>query len=470
MENGRCARIIQKFKQCPEGYTTIGDLCAIRETAEPQRVCPTGTFDDNNLCKVTTTIDPVCPPGAEDVGSRCVAHRDEVERCPQTYRRTGSWCQKDETVDKTVECVNGANPADNCAQTVPVPLTPVCNVGKMWNGQCAQQRYTSASYQCPSEYQQQGSACIKTVAYDCSTTEHDVVCDEPAVGKGSHLRQLGPDYPKDKYHGAAYTNRHPLPVCHKVPRTVPKTCEKTITAQGEAYCSEGTLKAGNRCEVAFFTAPDTECSGKTGPNGECFVAETSAPLRSCPTGYLNNGSRCTRTYTVAPVWSCPLGTEGPDCAVYSEKVCPNNECETTYIERAKFICPEEFAKVKLTGKCVKVSFADKVLRCPIGADERDGLTCAEYLKQVIEDFVRRIASQRICPEGYADNGTNCVRREVQPANFVCPRNAAQNGSGCAVVVPKISACPKGATLLKDKCWVVSTTEPLTVDTVVAGKK
>eukprot|EP01068_Selenidium_serpulae_P002577 Selendium_serpulae@DN2554_c0_g1_i1.p1 len=36
-ENGRCALIKAKFRQCPDGFKTFGDLCVDRESAEPVR-------------------------------------------------------------------------------------------------------------------------------------------------------------------------------------------------------------------------------------------------------------------------------------------------------------------------------------------------------------------------------------------------------------------------------------------------
>eukprot|EP01068_Selenidium_serpulae_P016524 Selendium_serpulae@DN6305_c0_g1_i6.p4 len=120
--------------------------------------------------------------------------------------------------------------------------------------------------------------------------------------------------------------------------------------------------------------------------------------------------------------------------------------------------------------CEKLTFTDKVLTCPADAEERDGLSCAQYIKGRIEDFVRKVREEMVCPEAYADNGTNCVRRVVEPANFVCPRDSQADGAySCIKPLPKISACPKGATSLKDKCWVISSTEAITVDTVVSHK-
>eukprot|EP01068_Selenidium_serpulae_P017011 Selendium_serpulae@DN6340_c3_g1_i10.p1 len=352
MENGRCVVILPKLRRCPDGFANFGDVCVSRETEQPERHCPTGTVDDNGRCTITTRLEKVCPSGYEDVAGRCVAYLDEVERCPDAYRRAGSWCSRVDRVEKTIECSNGQSPADNCAVKVDVPLTPVCNVGKMWDGQCAQASFVPAVYSCPAGYDQQGTSCTKTLPYDCSTTEHDIVCDEPAVGKEAHLRSLAPEDLKAKYKTVEYGNRHPLPVCHKVPRTVPKTCEKTITAQSEAYCADGVLRSGNRCEIATYTAPDQECKATSGPNGECYVTEISTPLRSCPEGYTNEGTRCVKTLTTAPVWACPRGTDGPNCQSYKDKICPGGgqNCETTITEPAKFICPEGFKK-RPDGQC-----------------------------------------------------------------------------------------------------------------------
>eukprot|EP01068_Selenidium_serpulae_P016514 Selendium_serpulae@DN6305_c0_g1_i11.p1 len=202
--------------------------------------------------------------------------------------------------------------------------------------------HLSAVYSCPAGYELNGTTCSKSQSYDCSTTEHDIVCDEPAVGKDAHLRSLAPEDLKAKYKTAEYGARHPLPVCHKVPRTVAKTCEKTITAQAEAYCANGLLRSGNRCEIINYSTPDQVCDATSGPNGECFVTETSAPIRSCPSGYTNEGTRCVKVITSAPEWTCPSGTTGPNCVDFADKVCPGGEadrCETTISEPVRHICP-----------------------------------------------------------------------------------------------------------------------------------
>eukprot|EP00923_Selenidium_pygospionis_P054389 GHVN01094772.1.p1 GENE.GHVN01094772.1~~GHVN01094772.1.p1 ORF type:complete len:228 (-),score=13.38 GHVN01094772.1:598-1281(-) len=226
----------------------------------------------------------------------------------------------------------------------------------MWNGQCASTSHIPADYQCPVGYTASGSSCRNVVSYDCSTTEHDVVCEETPTGKGAHLRELAPADIKEKYNSAEYATRHNLPVCHKVPRTVLKTCEKSITAQGEAYCSQGTLKAGNRCEIVNYTAPDYVCNANSGSDGSCYVTETSTPLRSCPAGYVNSGSKCSTKITTTPQWSCPRGTEGADCATYTTKSCSGagGSCTTSITERPVFVCPEGYAKITATGKCLKV--------------------------------------------------------------------------------------------------------------------
>lgn len=467
-ENGLCLNILEKLFRCPEGFRSIGDLCVAKETAEPERFCPTGTIDNGVSCDIITEVEPTCPPNSEDWGSQCALFKNEEVWCPEGYEAVGSWCQQTDIQPKLIECANGGDPNDNCAQIVPVPLTPVCRKGKLWDGQCVSSHTIAADYLCPEGYLQNGRSCTRTTEYDCSTTEHDIVCEDAPEGKGLHLRMLGDA--KDKYSSPAYSKRHNLPVCHKVPRTVPKTCEKTISAQPEPYCTQGLLKAGNRCEIQDLAQPDLICEAESGIKGDCYLKETSKPLRRCPYGYTNDGSACTKTTTVAPEWSCPPGTEGPNCVYYVEKQCPRGGCTTIHSQPASHVCPEGFAKIRATGKCLKLNYADKELTCPVDTEDRDGLTCREIIAEKIRDFVEEVAPVLSCPEGFADNGRQCVRRDTTPADFVCARDEMITDAGCARIIPRIAACPKGATLLKDKCWVISSTDALTVDTVVAGGK
>eukprot|EP01068_Selenidium_serpulae_P016522 Selendium_serpulae@DN6305_c0_g1_i4.p1 len=170
-ENGRCALIMAKLRRCPDGYKNLGDLCVTREQAQPETICARGEMEGNR-CIITFPIEKVCPSGYENFGATCATYKDEVERCPEGFRPAGSWCTKTEEVEKTIQCGNGQNPSDNCAVKVDVPLSPICNVGKMMDGQCTETSYEPAVYSCPAGYELNGTTCSKSQSYDCSTTEH----------------------------------------------------------------------------------------------------------------------------------------------------------------------------------------------------------------------------------------------------------------------------------------------------------
>eukprot|EP00923_Selenidium_pygospionis_P036213 GHVN01063534.1.p1 GENE.GHVN01063534.1~~GHVN01063534.1.p1 ORF type:complete len:142 (+),score=1.79 GHVN01063534.1:310-735(+) len=133
-------------------------------------------------------------------------------------------------------CVNGGGLADNYKSTIPVDLNSTCSRGKIVNHECRVPKILQPDFTCPDGYElvgHRGGMCQKTITYDCSEEEHEVVCDDtPEYSKAeSTLRALGPKPKKN----------NPLPVCHKIARTVPKQGEKTLTAQAAPYCAEGNL-------------------------------------------------------------------------------------------------------------------------------------------------------------------------------------------------------------------------------------
>eukprot|EP01068_Selenidium_serpulae_P013776 Selendium_serpulae@DN6006_c0_g1_i2.p1 len=484
----RCAKLVPMIKGCPSGFTSRGDLCAAQEYEQSLSVCPNGTYQEGDVCKVAFHETEECPEGTVDVGQRCATYTHKISECPKGYSRAGHNCIRTESVQKTIYCPNGADVNNNCLVKVPVPPSPVCKVGKLVNGQCYKPKRTPPSFTCPSGYTlERGSTCIKVVNFDCSETHHDIECDQVPTGKAAaniRHRMLGVDA-KGKYQTVNYSKRQPasvpLPVCHKVPRTTPKQCEKTITAQAEHVCPAGSVYKGSFCESDEYFAPEYVCDAQTDGKGSCYVDESTAVIRSCPAGFTNRGASCTRTETVAPSFFCPPGTEEPACATYVPKVCPRGgDCSNEHIEPPQVMCPDGYHMLQRvtqyhhgstpTAPCTKTVYADKVASCPAGSVQVSAgdMTCATFVDKVQKSKDKRVAMQHLCPEGYAENQQRCARRVVRIAQIICPDDTQLDGNSCAKVVPQNSGCPKGAVADKGKCWAFSTVEPYMVDTVIGG--
>jgi len=315
-----------------------------------------------------------------------------------------------------------------------------------------------------------------------------VKCEEPlkpskkGFGHGHGLRNLGDDdYDqnnkkesiKSKYsHKKQTPTPAPfvpiLPVCHKVPIVIPKTCTRQVTAEATPYCRVGKYKGGSICEELEVIPPTLKCDATEDEQG-CYILERSKPLRACPPGYSQgHDGECTKIEIADFIFFCPPNTEGPQCATYFEKICPHGGCEKVIFDKATPICPEWYVLTEREkGKdiCVKETFVDKVEVCPKNA-ERANLSCVFFELPIVRKGIRELPPNVVCPPRYKDSGSHCTREEFAPAQPVCPDHARFDGVKCVAIVPKNRICPKGSVFEKNKCWVINKAEALTVDTVI----
>eukprot|EP01068_Selenidium_serpulae_P006121 Selendium_serpulae@DN4294_c0_g1_i1.p1 len=497
----RCARFTPMVKDCPTGYTPRGDLCATQVFEEPDSVCPQGTFPEGNVCKVVTEVEEICPPGTVDVGDNCATYANKQKQCPKGYSMQGKDCVRRERAPKMSMCANGGNPEEDCIVRIPVPPSPYCKIGKICtSGQCAKAKRLQPRYTCPQGYDlEHGSKCVKVVTYDCTKTHQDIECEGAAVGhiggKGtapqgkypSHIRHrmLNVDS-KGKYQNIHYSKLAPIPKCQKKAPVAPKTCEKVHTAQAEAYCDQGTFK-GTYCEIQEYFAPEYRCDAKSDAAGDCYVEERTPILYSCPAGYTKTGPEgCTRTIIEVPHFFCPPGTVEPNCATFRNKACPGGKCVNKFVEAPKLICPEGFHMVesqhhfqqhKKLGwkhghqavqthqdhpKCTKTVYVDKVAGCPRGTVEVEGMRCASFVDILFQKSDKKVAMQKICPQGFANEGGKCVKLVQLAAEPECPHGMMPEGFSCIKIIPQVAACPHGATSEKGACYAISRVTPIMI--------
>eukprot|EP00923_Selenidium_pygospionis_P038227 GHVN01066783.1.p1 GENE.GHVN01066783.1~~GHVN01066783.1.p1 ORF type:complete len:605 (-),score=26.36 GHVN01066783.1:721-2535(-) len=441
---GECAELHPVGPICPDGYTLRGAICSSEEWSEAETTCPSGTYPSGSgSCQATTSTEP------------------RIWTCPSGYSSSGGLCSTTETVDKITACVNGQDPNDRCRRQVPVELTPYCEAGKLVNGVCVTKEHEPAQPICPAGYSLAGSACQKTTTYDCSVEVEDVVCDERPQGKG-HVRALG-GAPKAKYSAAV------PPVCHKVSRVEPKTCEKIITAQPEMTCATGYSTNGSTCEVTVSNAPSYKCNAESQGNGGCYATEFSNPITVCPDGYTKSGSQCSRTSVAPQVSSCPVNTAEPDCATFSEKL-PGSE--NVVYAAATVSCPEGFHLLKAAawgrnqGRCVKAVFEAPTYGCPNGQTQVNRFECANPHPKMSTQSDQHVPKQHTCPSGWYENRDSCHREVSAPAVPYCADGSEIYNGACATEVGALTGCPDGSSEAKGQCWVRSTVSPIPVETVV----
>jgi len=408
----------------------------------------------------------------------------KVRRCPHGFSEEGNKCVKSNSVAKNVYCANGGNPADRCKEAIQVPLSPTCldQKAKLVVDRCEKTITRSASFSCPEGYSLVHGKCSKEIDYDCSVTKHEIECEtptKPSKPLHGHVRSLyeAKDYAKSKYMAEKALSTPILPVCHKVPVVIPKTCQRTVSAEGTPFCAEGVYKGGSICEILEVSPPSMKCDGQSDARGDCFVEETSNPIRTCPAGYSSgHGETCVRVEFADSIYECPRNTVGERCATFHEKKCPGGNCERVLTERATVVCPEGYTKEerslshhqKESVVCLKTEFTDLVATCPKGAIQR-GLECITLVDQQSRIEKRLFPAQEQCPTGYSDKGSKCEKDTLFPATPICPDGTLYDYR-CAKNVPKSIRCPKGSVSEKGKCWVFEIAEPLTVDTVVGGHK
>eukprot|EP00923_Selenidium_pygospionis_P029819 GHVN01053060.1.p1 GENE.GHVN01053060.1~~GHVN01053060.1.p1 ORF type:complete len:742 (-),score=119.72 GHVN01053060.1:212-2395(-) len=545
----KCARMVPVVKDCPPGYLPRGDLCGMEELSAPVVTCPQGTFPNNGACHIETKTLEECPKGTVDVGDRCATYTSKLRECPKGYSLKGETCIHTEIAPKEEVCPNGADPQHHCLVKVPVVETPYCTHGKLIKGKCFKPRRVSPYFKCPVGFDKQhGDQCVKVERFDCSETHHDVECVAEQKGKqGYHhrrllsngvggyyntVRLLGVDS-KGKYQQVNnYSKKTPplVPVCHKVPSTVRKICEKTSATKALPFCKEGVFDAhSSHCVVEEWFEAQSKCDAISDGKGTCYAEEVTPVIRVCPDGYSNIGHACSRTHTASATYYCPPATQPPTCATFVNKVCRGGSCHSIHEEPPQVFCPDGYRMLgspnspsplpanslmpslstslaQLTQhpkmmelshnspnlsatlstpqsylmpyiptlpssvKCVKTIYADKVKRCPKGTQPTEGLKCASYVDPVRSERDILVALQAVCDEGYAEQLDKCVKRIVSPPVVECGEGwEITEGSTCAREVSQVVRCPEGAVFEKGKCWAVSLLEPVMVDTVVPAR-
>lgn len=473
--DGKCVVVIPIIKKCPPHYQPLGDVCVKKEELPPYPECPLGLPLEHDKCIFKWFLDPVCPKGTQEGFGKCATFHRKISKCADGYIQKGKECEKILVVPKQISCANGKDPANNCKEKIPVPLTPFCPPPmKLVHDQCEFIERLPASYTCPPDYHLKGTSCVKTIEYDCSITNHEVKCEEPPKpskeGHGFGLRELV-EFKKPKI--PAHPPHIPiLPVCHKVPILIPKTCTKEVTAEATPFCAVGVYKGGSICEVIQYKPPLLKCDAIE-EKGLCFVVEASNPIKECPPGYSGGiGMECTKIDTTPLMYFCPPNTDGPFCATYHEKICPHGGCEKILIVKPTLLCPEGYILKegsKSAPVCVKPLFKDLVEYCP-DRTEQHGLACLKFLQPIQKVETREIPLIVVCPPGYKNTGSQCLKDIFSPATPHCPPEWQIDGALCVFVIHRNKVCPKGSVAEKGKCWVFNKTEALVVDTVVEKKK
>lgn len=199
------------------------------------------------------------------------------------------------------------------------------------------------------------------------------------------------------------------------------------------------------CEQSRTVSPIHNCE-----RGYQFVAFSicrriihSTPTTYCPKGFKLDGSSCLKLFHTDAPLICPVGTTS-----FKPK-----SCRQVIISAPLLECPKGFSLRRQDGICLMEESTEATVECQKGLKlTSDQSACVSETDVVPAEF--------ICPEGTAQRGRGCVKREVERPVSLCQHDligaagpAPDLRTGCLQVIREEPEyhCPKGFQILGDLC-------------------
>ncbi|CAD98498.1 CpCOWP1 [Cryptosporidium parvum] len=400
LQNQQCVQTTTspKTPECPPGSALDGDSCTRLVPGALQYVCPVGTRE-GDVCVERSISSPVleCPPGYSlETGKQCV-RRSQYDCSVTTYvtecktpdvkalRRLAA-AKETSTVYETSEIQNpghhhGHSHGHSHSQVIPIQTQnihtqhhkeaprPICeDVPKITPKTCTKADSVPAVPICENNAELVGKECVLTNYYpleaicqdgtrskECAKfvkTPPTLKCPPGSVDVGSQC-QVNKYSPYDLACPAGYALVGDKCATTREKVCPNESCQRVVTAPVSLTCPPGYHQIDEVMNISAHPhhrhlAGVQSTSQKGYSHGHKYTPVISQPPQPVPVVAPIQQMKCIHADHAPYNLICPVGSRlvADKCVTYSDKICPNGNCERIYNEPAELVCPPGFSSSK----------------------------------------------------------------------------------------------------------------------------
>ncbi|KAK6588121.1 hypothetical protein RS030_71025 [Cryptosporidium xiaoi] len=449
--------------KCELPFILDGDKCVDKT----EKICLQGD------CKKQITVSPsyTCPPGFRNAhgiqtaissnkhgsGSHHHMSTPSAECVKTIFEEYNLACLSGFVLlgDRCAAFTNKICPNGNCERLMSKPANMVCppgysrpqaeshhshfnevgashghhNHGNLANQECTKQIYTPYDLSCPDNYTIIGDKCAIHTVKVCPDGNCEQLIRTPPT------MECPPGYYRPQAGVAIRAHGHKASGANQ--------CVRNVYEPYALQCPDGFRLLGDMCQ---------QSTNKVCPNNNCERISYVPPVLSCPQNFERSGQRCIANEYADYELACPPGLVviSDKCAKYTEKVCPNGDCERIKTFPPELVCPPGYTMESGVTQGSKRSLATSEHHPGHHHSRQHYTVTREYVGESHHHHHHHYVA---APEMSLVRTTVCSREVFAPYSLSCSIDSQLLGDRCARFAPKV--CPSGGCEKTESTPVVS---------------